>query len=195
MSDNESESRETVADIVADIRERAENAMRNGERLVHNEAVANMLTFVADRIEAAAKRDEERAVEHATRHAEAVARDNCRDCVHNPSGRNYEGGNAAAMREALVSVRALIADEPDGTPMIDAMKATIEAALAAPVRNFDIGTPEEHTRRMVSEFCCQYECYELPSGKHCPLYHEGIDCRFTWAQMPYKAEEGATDAT
>ena len=145
---------------------------------------------IADRVETAARRERDHAIEHATRHAEAVARDNCRDCVHNPRGKNYEGGNAAAMREALVSVRALIADEPDGTPMIDAMKATIEAALAAPVRNFDIGTPEEQTRRMVSEFCCQYECYELPSGKHCPLYHEGIDCRFTWAQMPYKAEEG-----
>jgi len=130
-------SRETVADIVADIRERAENAMRNGERLVHNEAVANMLTFVADRIEAVWKRDEERAVEHATRHAEAVARDNCRDCVHNPNGKNYKGGNEAAMREALVSVHALIADEPDGTPMIDAMKATIEAALSLPPRNCD----------------------------------------------------------
>ena len=54
MSDQE---QETLADIVADIRERAENAMRNGERLVHNEAVANMLTFVADRIEAAWKRE------------------------------------------------------------------------------------------------------------------------------------------
>ena len=39
---------------------------------------------------------EERAVEHATRHAESVARDNCRDCVRNPDGKNYEGGNAAA---------------------------------------------------------------------------------------------------
>ena len=48
-----------------------------------------------------------------------------------------ERGNAAAMREALTSVYALIADEPDGTPMIDAMKATIEAALAAPPRNCD----------------------------------------------------------
>ena len=46
-------------------------------------------------------------------------------------------GNAAAMREALVGIRALIADEPDGTPMIDAMRATIDAAFAAPPRNCD----------------------------------------------------------
>lgn len=56
MSESENESRETVADIVADIRERAENAMRNGERLVHNEAVAMLLRSIADRIEAAARR-------------------------------------------------------------------------------------------------------------------------------------------
>lgn len=106
--------RETVADILADVRERAENAMRNGERLVHNEVVANMLTFVADRIEAAWKRDEERAVEHATRHAEAVARDNCRDCVHNPNGKNYKGGNEAAMREACQKMLDLLMLRGDG---------------------------------------------------------------------------------
>lgn len=46
-------------------------------------------------------------------------------------------GNTAALRDALESVSALIADEPDGTPMIDEMKATIEVALAAPPRNCD----------------------------------------------------------
>ena len=44
-------------------------------------------------------------------------------------------GNTAALRDALESVSALIAAEPDGTPMIDEMKATIEVALAAPPRN------------------------------------------------------------
>lgn len=53
MSD---EKQETLADIVADIRERAENAIRKGERLVHNEAVAMLLRSIADRMEATAKR-------------------------------------------------------------------------------------------------------------------------------------------
>lgn len=52
-------------------------------------------------------------------------------------------GNAAAMRDALVGIRALIADEPDGTPMIDEMKTTIEAALSAPARNCDVYTHDE----------------------------------------------------
>lgn len=100
--------------------------------------------------------------------------------------------NAAAMHEALTSVYALIADEPDGTPMIDAMKATIEAALSAPPRQCDVGTPEEQTRRMYAQWCHrQKSCYELPSGEHCPLHCKGVDCRLAWAQMPYAAEEGA----
>ena len=71
MSDQE---QETLADIVADIRERAENAMRNGERLVHNEAVANMLTFVADRLDAAWKREIDRLMREPRSWEECVAR-------------------------------------------------------------------------------------------------------------------------
>lgn len=93
----------------------------------------------------------------------------------------YTPGNAAAMREALVSVHALIADEPDGTPMIDAMKATIEAALSAPPRNCDVGTPEEQAKRW-EVYCNERHCEE------CPWFH-AESCEFAWAQMPYK--EGA----
>lgn len=108
-------------------------------------------------------------------------------------------GNKMKMREALVgtldALKSLSKSHGTDLPedvraLLGGMAFTINAALSAPARNCDVGTPEEQTRRMFSEFCCQYECYELPSGKHCPLYHEGIDCRFTWAQMPYVAEEG-----
>ena len=71
---SENESRETVADIVADIRERAENAMRNGERLVHNEAVAMLLRSIADRIEAAWKRESDRLMREPRSWEECVAR-------------------------------------------------------------------------------------------------------------------------
>lgn len=201
---SESENLKTVADILADIRERAENAMRNGERLVHNEAVANMLTFVADRIEAAAKRDEERAVEHATHHAEAVARDNCRDCVHNPRGHNFEGGNAAAMREALVflrdqelwmlegNVRHCVGLTVFGLEQAcKIMRGVIEEALSKPPRQCDVGTPEEQSDRF-ADFCDSHSgCSQCPakalwsfSNGHKP------SCGVLWAQMPYKAEEG-----
>lgn len=158
---SENESRETVADIVADIRERAENAMRNGERLVHNEAVANMLTFVADRIEAAWKRDEERAVEHATRHAEAVARDNCRDCVHN--GKNYEGGNAAAMREACQKTRDLLVRRGNGKCQcvlpwdeFNYAQKMLRAALSAPARNCDLYATYAEAAEAHKEYATAY---------------------------------------
>ena len=65
-------------------------------------------------------------------------------------------------------------------------------AIGRSRRNCDVGTPEEQTRRMDNEYCYrQKECYESPSGKSCPLYKPGVDCRLTWAQMPYK--EGGDD--
>lgn len=191
MSDLE---QETVADIVADVRERAENAMRNGERLVHNEAVANMLTFVADRIEAAWKRDEERAVEHATRHAEAVARDNCRDCVHNPSGKNYEGGNAAAMREALLFVKQYFDKIDPFNPNtytfaqieVDHIQDAISAALSEPPHNCDVGTVEEQLDRY--GFYCQSRCTSCDERHYCHICGERyrMECMMKWAQMPLR---------
>lgn len=214
--------RETVADIVAEKRTRANEIerdvaakMKSGEMVSDQyarEVVAD-LRKEADRLEAAWKRDEERAVEHATRHAEAVARDNCRDCVHNPSGKNYEGGNAAAVREALLTLRdaarnfchqilnSKYNDMMDtykcrerGFPALLDLRAAIPKAnfaLSAPPRNCDVGTAKEQTRRMFEQYCSkQISCYELPSGEHCPLRCTGVDCQLAWSQMPYKAEEG-----
>lgn len=60
-------------------------------------------------------------------------------------------------------------------------------ALNEPLRNCDIGTAEEQTRRMDAEYCTvQKSCYESPSGRRCPLYQPGVDCRLVWAQMRYK---------
>lgn len=55
----ENEKRESVADIVADIRERAYNATRHGERTTDNYAVSELLESIADRIETAWKRERE----------------------------------------------------------------------------------------------------------------------------------------
>lgn len=72
--------------------------------------------------------------------------------------------------------------------------AFIQSMLAKfPLRNCDVGTAEEQTRRMVAEYCAvQKSCYESPSGRECPLYEAGVDCRLRWAQMPYEAKEGGT---
>lgn len=187
---SENEDRETLADVVAEKRARAneiEGAAGRDSNQFQRELIRD-LRAEADRIAAAAKRDEERAIEHATRHAEAVARDNCRDCVHNPKGKNYEGGNAAAMREALVKIHGIAKTFMDATRMrhvtdsaridVGDIEYLANAALAAPLRNCDVGTAEEQDARFVT---WRYSK---------PLRTEfGLDA-LAWAQMPYEAEEG-----
>lgn len=189
---SENESRETVADIIREKRKMAAEIRahlsivpaRREEQLLE----ADSLDREADRIEAAAKRDEDHAVEHATRHAEAVARDNCRDCVHNPRGKNYEGGNAAAMREACQKTRDLLVRRGDGKVRcvltwdeFNYAQKMLRAALAAPPRNCDAGTPEEQGERCLAQF---EQWRRKGDGKKL------ITAIMTWAQMPYKAEEG-----
>lgn len=148
------------------------------ERLPQSIGIAEA---ACDRMNEEAELSEERAVEHATRHAEAVARDNCRDCVHNPRSKNFEGGNAAAMREALE--RLLHGEYRDRCEVTE----IAHAALAAPARNCDVGTAEEQSERMEKSVCSKhYGCVKCP-------YHRNVkygDCSLKWAQMPYKAEEG-----
>lgn len=126
MSD---EKQESTADIVADIRERAENAMRNGERLVHNEAVAMLLRSIADRIEAAVDRErrqyerlhecfwDKRAVQCIIRRMRDSRDDLARAYPETARELDYyagelirarcecSAGNPAAMREALLFVK------------------------------------------------------------------------------------------
>lgn len=89
---------ETIPEIVADMRTKYPPAP-NCVPTVTGQYVHDEMTWLADRIEAAAARMEQHAQNHATRHAEAVAAGNCRDCV-------LRGGIAATMREALGKLRA-----------------------------------------------------------------------------------------
>lgn len=165
-------SNETIADIVAQIRAVAHIQTADTPRSV--------LQF-ADRIEAAAKREEEHAIEHATKHAEAIARDNCRDCIYNPRSENYVRGNAEVMRKALEIAHNYF--ERNGTLRSDAARA-VEAALASPPKNGDIGTAEEKLARWW-EFCHKFEgCAGCP----CDGHH---NCFAKWTQMPY--EEGGAE--
>ena len=135
MRDNEQENRETH-EAVDDVIESMERFA--SRHWMHDEG-QNVREFAA-RLKAAWKRDEERAVEHATRHAEAVARDNCRDCVHNPSGKNYEGGNAAAMREALCDIVMLtmkVGYSIHGDVACGIIASKAKYALSKPPRNCD----------------------------------------------------------
>ena len=60
----------------------------------------------------------------------------------------------------------------------------IDAALAAPPRNCDVGTEQEQARRFL-KYCVKQDCEKACPFRDCKNSHE---CAFAWAQMPY--EEG-----
>ena len=69
-----------------------------------------------------------------------------------------------------------------------------EVEIGKPLRNCDIGTAAEQTKRF-SDFCAAHRHTDLPRCAGCPLENTPSDtgCSFAWAQMPYTAKEGETD--
>ena len=151
------EKRETIADIVTGLRQSADSAFP------YDVDAMNIYDSLADRIEEAWKRERE-----------AVT-----DCNH--------PGNAAAMREALEAYLALW---NNGTMNdLDKLRRVVgnmRAALAAPARQCDVGTPDEKYQRWV-RFCEQ----RLHSCHNCEC-KSPVGCTFKFGDMPY-AEEGAAD--
>ena len=123
------------------------------------------ISELADRIEAAAKREK------------------------------AQPSNAAAMLAALQKIRkvaVLNIYENVGDYSDERIIEIVDAALAAPPRQCDVGTAEEQSVRM-SEFC--REQYKKTDGvalcSGCRFHNiEGLDCQFAWAQLPYEAREG-----
>ena len=166
-SENESEKRETLADIVAE--------MRRGTKLPgywRSCDLNKILKYHADRIEAAAKR------EKAEIEANALSVGGVVEAArHTP-------GNAAAMRKALVELTDKVLDYLHRgliqlpLPLEDAT-AKARAALAAPPRQCDVGTPEEQEKR-----------YKLKRE----VYHTlTLTNALAWAQTPYEAQEGGAE--
>lgn len=63
-----------------------------------------------------------------------------------------------------------------------------------PLRNCDVGTPQEQSVRM-AKFCS--EQYKKTDGvalcSGCQFHDiEGLECQFAWSQMPYEAEKENT---
>lgn len=119
---------------------------------------------------------------------------------------NREHGNAAAMRAALkpwismgewllenAGKDALGAGIAKMSPAIRQRLEEARAALSAPPRNCDVGTAEEQTKRF-SDFCAAHRQTDLPRCAECPLENTPPDtgCSFAWAQMPY-TEGGANE--
>lgn len=199
------ESKETIADIVRMIR-KSQNG--NVHTISPKEAYA-----LADRIEAAAKREREAGAETAQicgEIGEMVGREaTCKESVTNCN----QLGNAAAMREALETINRIDtrrlkrllcelveADILDGGEINKTISAVEKArqALSAPPRNCDVGTAEEQYERWRSN--CGHGIPECFSG--CKVYKRASElglsnrsikrsCKFVWAQMPY--EEGGAE--
>ena len=165
-------NQETIADIVGDIR--AQNQGLPEDSYALSPLVCDLLSL-ADRIEAAAKRECEATSEKSS----AV-------------------GNAAAMLEALYAITLIDtrmlkrllcelveADILDGGQIRNTIHAVEKArqAIAAPPRNCDVGTAEEQIARF-NKFCFPIKCSECQLHTDEDLH----DCIFRWAQMPY--EEG-----
>lgn len=161
---------ESLSDIVA--------IMRRGTKLPGYWMSCDLnkiLAYHADRIEAAWKR-EKAAIE-----ADALAVGGIVEASR------HKPGNAAAMREALEAYLALW---NNGTMNdLDKLRRVVgnmRAALSAPARQCDVGTPDELDRRR-SAYCRDHSC------RICPLRDSengGVSCDITWSQMPY-AEKGA----
>ena len=87
----------------------------------------------------------------------------------------YTPGNAAAIREALAEARKVI--KAIGGYWAREMLPIIDAALAAPARQCDVGTPAEQERRYKA------------TGE---VYHTlTLTNALAWAQTPYAEEGGA----
>ena len=96
-----------------------------------------------------------------------------------------EASNVRAMYDALVKVKRLFDGQIMFQPSIREAHKAVNAALAAPPRNCDVGTAEEQHARFYN-FCDKIE-----ECKECPLWRGGgltSKCSVYWGQMPY--EEG-----
>jgi hypothetical protein len=116
-------------------------------------------------------------------------------------------GDCAKLREALTKVekwmeRRIVTCGFEFSATIPTMlEDVVLPALAAPPRNCDVGTAKEQESRW------ETNCGRgIPNCKHCKVYEKAknsglvhgrylmrCDCRFIWAQMPYKEGESSED--
>ena len=175
----------------------------------------------ADRLEAAHKREVDALKQRcAELNAEVAAKDEVikrlNDAIAEEQRREMATaekssavGNAAKLREALDDTVGLLEgileafkQGTGGVYTSDVSEAIdkARAALAAPPRNCDVGTPDEQARRF-EDFCLEYiGCAEETGGRHCvgcPLEKASKKatqkCELYWAQMPYVETEGDSD--
>ena len=170
---------ETIADIVADIR--AQNQGLPEDSYALSPLVCDLLSL-ADRIEAAAKREREAGAEAAQvcgEIGEMIGREATRE-------KSSRVGNAAKMRDALKgaleAIKTLSKTHNNDLPedvraLLGGIAFDATEALSAPPRNCDIGNALEQVSRHRIWCKCGGGC-----AVSCKM------CFAKWSQMPY--EEG-----
>ena len=195
-----SDTQETIADIIAEKRRRADEIERDcAEKMKRGEMVSDCyarelvadIRREADRLEAAHRR-EVREAEDLFRKSLKKQEDTLRD--------QYEAlvgfSNRAKLREALESVkelaRTIYSTSDKGSSHEDLAEKIVElanAALAAPPRNCDALSVQEQTEKF-NQFCQSHRHSDLPKCAGCPLEDipDGTGCAQAWGQMPYESE-------
>jgi len=178
-----SDTTESLSAILAEMRD---------ERIIRldgADVTRCLLLNLADRIEAAAKR--ERA-ENEAKVGEMIA------FVKREMAKSAAHGNAAALREALERIRPLVRAAgatqyvPERKALVDGALGIIDGALAAPARNCDVGTAEEQAERH-ERFCAAHykadavdaQCFGCPASDK-----KETDCEFVWGQLPFAQAGG-----
>lgn len=192
MESNVTELREALADIVAEMRKQANEPTIESLGEVFPPIGTEDVKDWADRIEAAAKRERERAEARQLNECVVVREEEASEW-------RKRMGNAAAMRKALEYVLQFDATdeaaEEDGltdaeriaeyADHIEECQKKARAALSAPARNCDAGTAEEQAKRF-KKFCFDHQA-PWHGCTNCPVLMSE-KCALAWAQMPY--EEG-----
>ena len=81
----------------------------------------------------------------------------------------------------LVKVKKLFDGRLMFQPDIRAAHKAVNAALAEPPRQCDVGTAEEQYERL-HRFCINHECRSCP----CRTDKDNGACSIAWTQMPYE---------
>ena len=95
--------------------------------------------------------------------------------------------NVQKMRDALLRVKEARGRDLEYVTLAD-IDAEVDAALALPPHNCDIGTEREQYRRFM-DWCYPKSCFDCPF--RILVNNSHILCFAAWAQMPYE-EEGAS---
>lgn len=158
---------ETIADIIAEMRDWL------------GDANSYDLRSLADRLEAAWKR-EKSAIED-----DALAVGGIVEASRATAEKSSTVGDAAKLREALKTVKRYF----DGyTVNILELRRKVDAALAAPPRNCEVGTAEEQARRF-NDYCHkQGNSCSVGRSKGACLMFKGhkVDCAIVWSRSPYE---------